>query len=443
MTALVIRGGYLIDPAAGVDGLRDVLLKDGKVAEIAAAGKLKLANGTESLDATGLVLAPGLVDMHVHLREPGQGYKETIASGTAAAAAGGFTAVAAMPNTVPVNDSPETTRWMLAPERGAAIRVFPIAAATRGSKGEAINDFAALKAAGAVAVSDDGRPILKDGIMRETLAAAARVGLSVIQHAEDTRMTQGGSMNAGATAFKLGLRGMPAEAESSIVERDIRLVTEMRDTRAHLHVAHTSTAAALAAVRQARRSGLRVTCEVAPHHFLLTEEHVGLYSTHAKMNPPLRSAADRDAMIEGILDGVVDAIATDHAPHATHEKEVEFEHAPNGITGLETALGLSLRWLRREWKMPLGRVLSLLSAQPATLLGLKGRGTLIVGSFADVVVFDPEAEWIYRATESKSKAKNTPFDGWTMQGKVRWTISEGHIAYDANAVESPSQALPQ
>jgi len=252
MTALLIRGGYLIDPAAGVDGLRDVLLKDGKVAEIAAPGKLKLANGAEVLDATGLTVAPGLVDIHVHLREPGQGYKETIASGTAAAAAGGFTSVAAMPNTTPVNDSPETTRWMLSPERKAAIRVFPIAAATRGSKGEAINDYAALKAAGAVAVSDDGRPILKDNIMRETLAAAARVGLSVIQHAEDTRMTLGGSMNAGPVAFKLGLRGMPSEAESSIVERDIRLVTEMRDTRVHLHVAHISTAAALAAVRQAR-----------------------------------------------------------------------------------------------------------------------------------------------------------------------------------------------
>ena len=429
MTALVIRGGYLIDPAAGVDGLRDVLLKDGKVAEIAAPGKLKLANGAEVLDATGLTLAPGLVDMHVHLREPGQGYKETIASGTAAAAAGGFTSVAAMPNTTPVNDSPETTRWMLQPERKAAIRVFPIAAATRGSKGEAINDYAALKAAGAVAVSDDGRPILKDNIMRETLAAAARVGLSVIQHAEDTRMTLGGSMNAGPVAFKLGLRGMPSEAESSIVERDIRLVTEMRDTRVHLHVAHISTAAALAAVRQARRSGLRVTCEVAPHHFLLTDEHVGLYNTNAKMCPPLRSAADRDAMIEGILDGVVDAIATDHAPHALHEKEVEFENAPNGILGLETALGLSLRWLHGEWKLPLGRVLSLLSAQPAALLGLKGRGTLAVGSFADVVIFDPKAEWTYRAAEGKSKSRNTPFDGWTMQGKVRWTISEGRIAY--------------
>jgi dihydroorotase len=429
MTTLAIRNGHLIDPAAGIDALKDILLKDGRVAEIAAPGKLKQANGAQSLDATGLTLAPGLIDIHVHLREPGQGYKETIATGTAAAAAGGFTSVAAMPNTIPVNDSPETTRWMQSPDRHAAIRVFPIAAATRGSKGDTLNDFAALKSAGAVAVTDDGHPILKDSVMRETLAAAARVGLSVIQHAEDTRMTHGASMNLGPVSFRLGLRGMAPEAESGLVERDIRLVTELRDARVHLHVAHTSTAAAIAAVRQARRNGLRVTCEVAPHHFLLTEEHVGSYSTHAKMNPPLRSAADRDAMIEGILDGVVDAIATDHAPHASHEKEVEFERAPNGISGLETALGLSLRWLHKEWKMPLGRVLSLLSAQPAALLGLKGRGTLTVGSFADVIVFDPKAEWTYIAAETRSKSRNTPFDGWTMRGKVHWTISEGRIAY--------------
>jgi dihydroorotase len=433
MTALVIRNGHLVDPAAGVDAPRDILLKDGKVAEVAAPGKLKQANGAETLDAAGFVVAPGLIDIHVHLREPGQGYKETIATGTAAAAAGGFTAVAAMPNTTPVNDTVDVTRWMQAPERGASVRVFPIAAATRGSKGEALNDFAALKSAGAVAVTDDGHPILKDSVMRETLVAAARVGLSVIQHAEDTRLTQGASMNAGPVAFKLGLRGMPNEAESGLVERDIRLLAELRDARAHLHVAHTSTAGAIAAVRQARRNGLRVTCEVAPHHFLLTDEHIGFYNTNYKMNPPLRSAADRDAMIEAILDGVVDAIATDHAPHATHEKEVEFERAPNGITGLETALGLCMRYLHKELKMPLGRVLSLLSAQPAAVLGLKGRGTLAVGSCADAVIFDPKAEWTYRATEGKSKSRNTPFDGWNLLGRVQWTVCEGRIAYTEKA----------
>lgn len=431
MNSLVIRNGHLIDPGAGIDAPKDIFIKDNKVAEVAGPGKLKGTNGAEVIDASGLVVAPGLIDIHVHLREPGQGYKETIATGTAAAAAGGFTSVAAMPNTIPVNDSVDVTRWMQAPERNASVRVFPIAAATRGSKGEAINDYAALKSAGAVAVTDDGHPILKDSVMRETLIAATRVGLSVIQHAEDTRMTQGASMNAGPMAFRLGLRGMPIEAESSIVERDIRLVTELRDPRAHLHVAHTSTAAAIAAVRQARRNGLRITCEVAPHHFLLTDEHVGHYNTHCKMNPPLRSAADRDAMIEAILDGVVDAIATDHAPHAAHEKEVEFERAPNGITGLETALGLCLRFLYGELKMPLGRVLSLLSAQPAAVLGLKGRGTLSAGSWADAVIFDPKAEWTYRAAEGKSKSKNTPFEGWTMQGKVRWTVCEGRVAYTA------------
>jgi dihydroorotase len=429
MTTLAILNGRLLDPAAGVDAPKDLLIKDGRVTEIAGTGKLKGKNGAEILDATGLVVAPGLIDLHVHLREPGQAYKETIATGTAAAAAGGFTSVAAMPNTSPVNDTAEVTRWMQSPDRGAQVRVFPIAAATRGSKGETLTDFAALKSAGAVAVTDDGKPILKDGMMREALAAAARVGLTVIQHAEDTRLTQGASMNLGPVSFKLGLRGMAPEAETSIVERDIRLVAELREAHPHLHVAHLSTAGALAAVRQARRNGLRVTSEVTPHHFLLTEEHVGLYDTNAKMNPPLRSAADRDAMIEGILDGVVDAIATDHAPHAMHEKEIEFELAPNGIIGLETALGLSLRWLHKEWRMPLGRVVGLLSAQPAALLGLKGRGTLALGSYGDVVVFDPAAEWTYHATESRSKAKNTPFDGWQMLGKVHWTVSEGRIAY--------------
>ena len=274
LNAILIRGGHLVDPSAGVDASRDVLLKDGKVAAIEPPGKLTAAAkqaDAEIIEAGGLVVAPGLVDIHVHLREPGQGYKETIATGTAAAAAGGFTTVCAMPNTVPVNDSVETTRWMQSAERNPSARVFPIAAATRGSMGEALTEYGSLKAAGAVAVSDDGKPILGEAIMHQALAAAARAGLPVIQHAEDTRMTGGCSMNAGALAFRLGLRGMPVAAEAGLVERDLRLLAELKGGRAHLHVAHLSTAAALDAVRKARRNGLHVTCEVAPHHFVLTE----------------------------------------------------------------------------------------------------------------------------------------------------------------------------
>jgi dihydroorotase len=431
MKPILIRNGYLIDPATSTDAPRDLLLADGKVSAIDKPGKIKQA-GAEIIDAKDLVVAPGLVDIHVHLREPGQGYKETIASGTAAAAAGGFTSVCAMPNTIPVNDSPEITRWMLAPERSAAIRVFPIGAATRGSMGESLTEYGSLRAAGAVAVTDDGKPILGDRIMREALIAAARAGLPVIQHAEDTRITGGCSMNAGPVAFRLGLRGMPVEAESSLVERDIRLLAEVNDSRAHLHVAHLSTKSALDAVRKARRNGLRVTCEVAPHHFVLNEEAVAGYNTNAKMNPPLRSESDREAMIEGILDGSVDAIATDHAPHATHEKQQEFERAPNGITGLESALGLAIAVLHVNHKMPLSRIIALLSTQPANILALKGRGTLAIGSPADVVLFDPNKKWVFSAASSKSKSKNTPFEGWTLQGKVRTTISEGRIAFDSD-----------
>ena len=428
MKPILIRNGHLIDPASGIDAPRDLLLAEGKVAAVEAPGKIKHADA-EMLDAKGLIVAPGLIDIHVHLREPGQGYKETIASGTAAAAAGGFTSVCAMPNTIPVNDSPEITRWMLAPERNAAIRVFPIGAATRGSMGETLTEYGSLRAAGAVAGTDDGKPILGDRIMREALQAAARAGLPVIQHAEDTRLTGGCSMNAGPVAFRLGLRGMTIEAESTLVERDIRLLAEINDARAHLHVAHLSTKAALDVVRKARRNGLRVTCEVAPHHFVLNEEAIGDYDTHAKMNPPLRAESDREAMIAGILDGSVDAIATDHAPHAAHEKQQEFERAPNGITGLESALGLTIAVLHVKHKIPLTRVIALLSTQPAAVLGLKGRGTLAVGSFADVVIFDPAKKWTFRAAESKSKSRNTPFDGWTLQGKALTTLSEGRVVF--------------
>jgi dihydroorotase len=439
LNAILIRGGHLIDPAAGVDADRDLLLKDGRVAAVEAPGKLSGAarqENAEVLDAKGLVVAPGLVDIHVHLREPGQSYKETIASGAAAAAAGGFTSICAMPNTLPVNDSVETTRWMQSPERKAAARVFPIAAATKGSMGEALTEYVSLKAAGAVAVSDDGKPILTDGIMRQALAAAARAGFPVVQHAEDTRLTAGCSMNAGALAFRLGLRGMPTAAESGLVERDLRLLAEIKDSRAHLHIAHLSTAAALDAVRKAKRNGLRVTCEVAPHHFALNENAVGDYDTNAKMNPPLRSEADRRAMVEGLLDGSIDCIATDHAPHALHEKQQEFERAPNGIIGLESALGLSIDLLHRQHKVSLSRLITLLSAQPANLLSLRGRGTLTAGSFADVALIDATATWTFRASSAKSKSRNTPFEGRAMTGRVKVTIGEGRIVYRDSAREA-------
>jgi len=426
MKPLLIRGGRVVDPESGLDAPRDVLLRDGQIAAIENPGQIK-APGAEVFNAKGLVVATGLIDIHVHLREPGQGYKETIASGTAAAAAGGFTTVCAMPNTIPVNDTPEITRWMQTSERGASIRVFPIAAATRGSMGEILTEYSALKEAGAVAVTDDGRPILGDAIMLEALRAAAQQGLPVIQHAEDTRLTGGCSMNAGALAFRLGLRGMPVEAESRLVERDIFLLRKVKN--GHLHVAHLSTAKALDAVRDARRQGLHVTCEVTPHHFALTEERIGRYDTNAKMNPPLRGESDRAAMIEGLLDGTVDAIATDHAPHAAHEKEQEFDRAPNGITGLETALGLSLQVLHVRYKMPMAKVLALLSSRPARALGLTGRGSLAPGSPADILVFDPREKWAFRAADSRSKSKNTPFDGWEMQGRVRLTVSEGRTVF--------------
>lgn len=427
MKPLLIRGGRVVDPATGLDAPRDLLLRDGKIAALENPGTIPIRDA-EVFSAKGLIVAPGLIDIHVHLREPGQAYKETIATGTAAAAAGGFTTVCAMPNTIPVNDSPEITRWMQAREREAAARVLPIAAATRGSLGEALTDYAALKDAGAVAVTDDGKPILGDAVMLAALRAAAKTDLPVIQHAEDTRLTGGCSMNAGPLAFRLGLRGMPVEAESGLVERDIALLRQVPG--AHLHVAHLSTKKALDAVRAARKSGLRVTCEITPHHLVLTEERIGHYDTNAKMNPPLRAEADRAAMIEGLLDGAIDAIATDHAPHAAHEKEQEFDRAPNGITGLETALGLALSQLHSRHKMPIPAVIALLTTRPAQALNLAGLGTLTKGApAADIVVFDPAAKWIFNASESKSKSKNTPFDGWEMQGRVHLTVCEGRITF--------------
>lgn len=418
---ILIRGGHLLDPASGIDAAMDLLLRDGKVAKVSEPGSIP-AKGTQVIDAKGMIVAPGLIDLHVHLREPGQAHKETIATGTAAAAAGGFTSVCCMPNTVPVNDDPKITHWMLHPKHDPVVNIFPIAAATVSSLGERITDFAALREAGAVAFSDDGKPILSDDIMRACLEAAAKLGVPVIQHAEDTRLTVGCSMNLGPTSLRLGLRGMSIESESNIVERDIRLA---RETGGHLHVAHISTKKALDAVRRAKREGVKVTCEVTPHHFTLIDEHVGQYNTNFKMCPPLRSESDRDAMVRGLLDGTIDAIATDHAPHAFHEKQQEFERAPMGITGLETALPIALQVLHHHHGLPPRRIVELLSANPARLFGMKGRGTLAVGSHADVTIFDPDKKWTFYAGESRSKSKNTPFDGWEFMGKVVRTIVGG------------------
>ena len=427
MDSLLIQRGHVIDPASGVDGEIDVLLRDGHVVEVAPAGKLR-GQAKQTLSARGAIVAPGLIDLHVHLREPGQLHKETIASGTGAAAPGGFTSVCVMPNTLPVNDSAEITSWMQSPQRGAIVNVFPIAAATLGSLGEKLTDFAALKKAGAVAVSDDGRPILDDRVMRSALRTAARLKLTVVQHAEDTNVTVGCSMNYGATSFRLGVHGMPNSAESSIVERDIKLA---RTTKGHVHVAHLSTREALDAVRAAKKASLQVTAEVTPHHFTLIDENVGEFDTHYKMNPPLRSVADRDALIDGIIDGTIDAIATDHAPHAFHEKQVEFERASFGITGLETALPIVLTVLHHHFKLPLWRIVELLSTNPARTFGLTGRGTLAKGAHADITIFDPKKKWAFDASQSMSKSKNTPFDGWNFTGRAVVTIVGGRVVYEA------------
>ena len=428
-SSLLIKGGHLIDPAAKIDAPMDVLLRDGRVAEVGPPNAIR-GGADEKFEARGLIVAPGFIDLHVHLREPGQSYKETIASGTAAAAAGGFTSVCTMPNTAPVVDTAEWVTWLRNPERGAVVNVFPIAAATRGSRGGTLTDFAALQRAGAVAVSDDGKPILGDDAMRKALRLGAELNLPVVQHAEDTRLTENCSMHAGATSFRLGLRAMPAAAEAGIVERDVTLAQQIRESR--LHVAHLSTSDALKAVRRGKRAKVRVTCEVTPHHFTLIDENVGQYDTNFKMNPPLRSAADREAIIVALADGTIDAIATDHAPHAPHEKQVEFERAAFGVTGLETALALAITRLHREHKIPLSRIVELLTAGPARVFNLHHRGSLARGNSADVTIFDPKKRWTFEAAKSRSLSRNTPFDGWQFMGKVVATVVGGKMVYRAD-----------
>jgi len=427
--SLLIKGGHLIDPAQKINAPMDVLLRDGRVAEIAPPNKTR-GGADEKFDARGLIVAPGFIDLHVHLREPGQSYKETVVSGTAAAAAGGFTTVCTMPNTAPVVDTAEWVSWLRNPERGAVVNVFPIAAATRGSRGGTLTDFAALQRAGAVAVTDDGKPILDDDIMRMALRLGAELNLPVVQHAEDTRMTENCSMHAGPTSFRLGLRAAGAVAEAVIVDRDVTLAQQIRESR--LHVAHLSASDSLKAVRRGKRAKARVTCEVTPHHFTLIDENVGEYDTNFKMNPPLRSAADREAILVALADGTVDAIATDHAPHAAHEKQVEFERASFGITGLETALALAISELHRKHKIPLTRIVELFTAGPARVFDLRGRGSLAKGNHADVTIFDPKKRWTFEAAKSRSLSHNTPFDGWQFTGKVVATVVGGKAIYRAN-----------
>jgi dihydroorotase len=427
--SLLIKGGHLIDPAAKINTPMDVLLRDGRVAEVALPNRIR-GGADQQFDARGLIVAPGFIDLHVHLREPGQSYKETIASGTAAAAAGGFTSVCSMPNTAPVVDTAEWVAWLRNPERGAVVNVFPIAAATRGSRGAELTDFAALQRAGAVAVTDDGKPILEDQAMRAALRLGAELNFPVVQHAEDTRLTEDASMHEGPTSFRLGLRGMSAAAEANIVDRDVTLAQQIRESR--LHVAHLSTSDALKAVRRGKRAKARVTCEVTPHHFTLLDQDIGDYNTNFKMNPPLRSASDREAILVALADGTIDAIATDHAPHATHEKQVEFERASFGITGLETALALAITKLHREHKIPLTRIVELFTAGPARIFDLRGRGSLQRGNFADVTLFDPKKRWTFEAAKSHSLSHNTPFDGWLFTGKVVGTIVSGKVVYRAD-----------
>ena len=424
--SLLIRGGRVIDPAARLDAPMDLLLRDGRVAEIAAPNRIR-GGADEKFDARGLIVAPGFIDLHVHLREPGQSYKETIATGTAAAAAGGFTSVCTMPNTSPVVDSTEWVAWLQQPDRGAVVNVFPIAAATHASKGAVLTDFRGLQRAGAVAVTDDGRPILDESVMRETLRLSAELNFPVVQHAEDTRATAGCSMNDGPACFRMGLRGMKASAEASVVDRDVHLAQGFAGAR--LHVAHLSTAEALKAVRRGKRARARITCEVTPHHFTLTDAEIPAYDSNFKMNPPLRSAADREALLAALADGTIDAIATDHAPHASHEKQIEFERASFGITGLETALGLAITRLHRGHYLPMQRIVELFTAGPARVVDLRGRGTLARGGPADVTLFDPKKRWTFEAARSRSLSKNTPFDGWQLTGKVVATIVGGAVVY--------------
>jgi len=424
---LLLKGGRVVDPATGTDGQFDLLIENGLVRQI---GKDLPVDGAELFDLPkGAVVAPGLIDIHVHLREPGQEHKETIATGTASAVAGGFTAVACMPNTEPVNDHAGITQFILTRAAAAGLaRVYPIGAVSLGQNGEQLAELGEQKSAGCVAFTDDGRPVATALLMRRALEYAGMLGLPIIDHCEDLSLKGDGVAHEGFHASALGLRGIPGVAESLMVERDVSLA-EL--TGARVHIAHMSARQSIRAVRAAKDRGVRVTCEVAPHHFTLSDEALDgpvKYDTNLKMNPPLREAADRDAMLEGIADGTVDVIATDHAPHHADEKMVEFDRAPFGIVGLETAVPLVFDRLVHGGRITLPRMIELLSANPARALNLAG-GTLTEGAVADVTVLAPDLQVTVRAKELQSKSKNTPFDGWRLRGGVLATIVGGRIVY--------------
>ena len=423
---LFIANGHLIDPAAPENTGMSVLVEDGRVTAWLRPGE-KAPEGCETFDASGLLVAPGFIDMHVHLREPGQEHKETIASGCAAAVAGGWTSVCPMPNTNPVNDNAAITRYMIEQaERAALANVFPIGAVTKSSDGTELAEMGEMKAAGAVAVSDDGRPVPNAGIMRRAMQYARDFDLPVVDHCEDKSLSSGGVMHEGKLSLLLGLKGMPALAEEIDVVRDIILAKE---TGAHIHIAHVSTKHAIEAIRRAKNEGINVTCEVAPHHFTLTDRAVEGYDTNTKMSPPLRSEEHLDAVLEGLRDGTIDAIATDHAPHHADEKALEYDRAPFGITGLETAIGLAFNELVHKGVIDLARLVELCSTNPAKIFRLADRGTLKPGSIADITIIDPEMEWTYQNSESKSKSRNSPFDGWEFTGRAVAAIVGGAVRF--------------
>ena len=428
---LLIKNGYVIDPAQGTNTGKDLFIEDGCVVGLMSYGD-NVPEGAEVIDATGLIVAPGFIDMHVHLREPGHEYKETIASGAGAAAAGGFATVCAMPNTDPVNDNAAVTRFVIEQaERAALADVLPIGAITKNSAGTELAEIGEMKSAGIVAVSDDGRPVPTPGMMRRAMEYARGFDLPIIDHCEEKSLARGGVMHEGHWSLVLGLRGMPATAEEVDAIRDCALA-EL--TGARVHLAHVSTRGAIEAVRRAKTKGLTVTCEVAPHHWALTDEAVaggekGLpYDTNTKMSPPLRSRDHVDAILEGLRDGTVDVIASDHAPHHADEKELEFDQAPFGIVGLETSVGLAMD-LVKQGVISLDRLVELYATNPARVLKLEDRGTFRSGARADVTIIDPENAWTFDVASSKSKSRNTPFHGRAMTGAAVATIVAGRIVF--------------